>query len=83
MRWFQALMPREDKFFDLFDAHAAPWSPGAEALRDLLDGGDGVPRGLRRDRRAMRTRPTTSPATCCWPCAAPSSPPSTAATSRT
>ena len=40
-RWFQALMPREDRFFALFDAHAQTLVQGAEALRVLLsDGGD-------------------------------------------
>ncbi len=39
---FQALMPREDKFFDLFDRHAATLTLGARALRELLDGGDGA-----------------------------------------
>ena len=40
LRFFQALMPREDKFFDLFNRHAAILVQGAEALRDLLEGGD-------------------------------------------
>ena len=39
---FQALMPREDKFFDLFDRHAATLTLGARALRELLDGGEGT-----------------------------------------
>ena len=30
MNWFQRLMPREDKFFDLFEAHAATLVAGAE-----------------------------------------------------
>jgi hypothetical protein len=42
MRWFQALMPREDSFFDQFVAHARVLVKGAEALRVLLDGGEGV-----------------------------------------
>lgn len=41
MRWFQALMPREDRLFALFDAHAQILVQGAEALRELLaDGSD-------------------------------------------
>lgn len=40
--WFQALLPREDKFFDLFEAHAATLVQGAAALRDVLEGGAGV-----------------------------------------
>ena len=42
MRWFQALLPREDSFFDRFTAHARLLVLGAEALRDLLNGGDTV-----------------------------------------
>jgi predicted phosphate transport protein (TIGR00153 family) len=42
MRWFQALLPREDNFFDQFVAHARLLVQGAEALRDLLNGGDAV-----------------------------------------
>ena len=37
MRWFQALMPREDRFFDLFNRHAATIVLGARALSDLLE----------------------------------------------
>jgi uncharacterized protein len=40
--WFQAIMPKEDKFFDLFEQHAALVVAGAEALRDLLKGGEQV-----------------------------------------
>lgn len=42
MRWFQALLPREDSYFDRFVAHALLLTKGAEALRDLLNGGDGM-----------------------------------------
>ena len=38
--WFQALMPREERFFALFGKHAAIVVAGAEALRDLLQGGE-------------------------------------------
>jgi len=41
--WFQALLPREQKFFDLFEAHARTLVAGAASLRALLDGGDQVP----------------------------------------
>ena len=34
--WFQRLMPREDKFFELFRQHAAIVVAGADALRKLL-----------------------------------------------
>jgi uncharacterized protein len=40
--WFQALMPKEQRFFDLFARHATIVVAGAEALRGLLKGGDGV-----------------------------------------
>jgi predicted phosphate transport protein (TIGR00153 family) len=43
IRWFQALMPKEERFFDLFEDHARTLVAGAAALRLLLDGGDGVP----------------------------------------
>jgi predicted phosphate transport protein (TIGR00153 family) len=43
MQWFQAVMPKEDRFFELFDAHAATLIAGAAALRAMLDGGDAVP----------------------------------------
>jgi len=38
--WFQRLMPREDKFFELFKQHAAVIVAGADALRKLLETGD-------------------------------------------
>lgn len=40
--WFQALMPREERFFELFEKHATIVVAGAEALRDLLRGGDNI-----------------------------------------
>jgi predicted phosphate transport protein (TIGR00153 family) len=43
MRWFQALLPREDRFFEYFVQHAELLLQGAQALRELLGGGDGVP----------------------------------------
>src|ERR1041384_1768749 len=47
-RWFQALMPREDRFFDLYNRHAQALVQGAEALRELLRGGPGVPDAARQ-----------------------------------
>ena len=40
MRWFRALLPREDKFFDLFAAHARTVVDAAEALQNMLSGSD-------------------------------------------
>jgi predicted phosphate transport protein (TIGR00153 family) len=40
--WFQAIMPKEDKFFDLFEKHSTLVVAGAVALRSLLKGGDHV-----------------------------------------
>ena len=48
MQWFQALMPKETRFFVLFNRHAQTLIDGAGALRTLLDGGDGVPEACRR-----------------------------------
>lgn len=42
MFWFQALVRREDRFFDLFNRHAETLVKGATALRDVLKGGSGV-----------------------------------------
>src|SRR5579862_5061133 len=40
--WFKALMPKEGRFFELFDKHATVVVAGAEALRGLLRGGAGI-----------------------------------------
>jgi predicted phosphate transport protein (TIGR00153 family) len=40
--WFQALMPREERFFELFEKHATIVVAGAEALRGLLLGGSNI-----------------------------------------
>jgi uncharacterized protein len=42
--WFQALMPKEACFFELFARHSRILVAGAEALRGLLEGGETVPR---------------------------------------
>ncbi len=41
-------MPHEQRFFDLFNRHAATLVQGAEALRQLLNGGPGVADAARR-----------------------------------
>jgi uncharacterized protein len=40
--WFQALMPRDERFFELFRRHAQTIVAGAEALRRMLEGGEAV-----------------------------------------
>ena len=42
--WFRALMPREDRFFDLFARHSQTLVAGAEALQGVLQGGAEVQR---------------------------------------
>ena len=42
LSWFQALMPREERFFDLFERHAETLVAGSKALRQLLEGGESV-----------------------------------------
>lgn len=37
MKWFQALMPREERFFELFNRHAETIVLGAQALSDMLE----------------------------------------------
>jgi len=43
MRWFRAFLPKEERFFDLFDRHAQTVVQGALALQDMLRGGDETP----------------------------------------
>jgi predicted phosphate transport protein (TIGR00153 family) len=42
--WFNALMPKEQRFFDLFARHSEAVLAGAEALRAMLEGGEAVSR---------------------------------------
>lgn len=42
LRWFRAIMPKEEGFFDLFERHAALVVAGAQSLRAGLDGGEAV-----------------------------------------
>ncbi len=48
LRWFQALMPKEERFFGLFDKHARTLVDGAEALSMLLGGRASVADACRR-----------------------------------
>src|SRR6202171_867618 len=43
LRWFRAFLPKEERFFDLFDRHAKTVVQGATALQDMLRGGDETP----------------------------------------
>jgi uncharacterized protein Yka (UPF0111/DUF47 family) len=40
--WFHALMPKEERFFELFAQHSKIVVAGAEALRAMLEGGAAV-----------------------------------------
>ena len=48
LSWFQAIMPKELKFFTLFSDHAETLVEGATALRDIMKGGDGVAEACAR-----------------------------------
>jgi predicted phosphate transport protein (TIGR00153 family) len=56
LQWFYALMPKEPRFFVLFEQHAAILTAGARALRAMLDGGNAVAERcaevLRREKEA-------------------------------
>jgi predicted phosphate transport protein (TIGR00153 family) len=45
--WFHALMPKEERFFDLFAQHSRAVLAGAEALRAMLEGGEAVSRNYQ------------------------------------
>lgn len=40
--WFHALMPKEERFFDMFANHSQAVLAGAQALRRMLEGGDAI-----------------------------------------
>src|SRR6266481_923958 len=42
LRWFHALMPKEERFFELFAQHSHAVVAGAIALRAMLEGGDAI-----------------------------------------
>lgn len=46
--WFHALMPKEERFFVLFNRHAALLVQGAEALKAVLAGGDALAQNCAR-----------------------------------
>ena len=45
--FLRLLLPKEERFFELFDRHANAVVGGAEALRALLDGGDGIQKNFQ------------------------------------
>jgi uncharacterized protein Yka (UPF0111/DUF47 family) len=47
LRWFHALMPKEEKFFELFARHSIAILAGAEALRAMLEGGEAIARNYQ------------------------------------
>jgi uncharacterized protein Yka (UPF0111/DUF47 family)/8-oxo-dGTP pyrophosphatase MutT (NUDIX family) len=47
LRWFHAMMPKQGRFFELFEAHAATLVGGADALALLLRGGPDMDRHIR------------------------------------
>jgi predicted phosphate transport protein (TIGR00153 family) len=47
LRWFHAMMPKQGRFFDLFEEHAATLVAGADALARLLQGGEGIEQHCR------------------------------------
>src|SRR5260370_33558575 len=49
--WFRALMPKEERFFDLFTRHAQVTLAAAQARRALLKGDDDVLRCCREITR--------------------------------
>lgn len=54
--WFQRLLPKETKFFDLFESHAVTLVAGAKALNGLLAGTISIAEGsaevIRQEERA-------------------------------
>jgi uncharacterized protein Yka (UPF0111/DUF47 family) len=42
LRWFYALLPKEERFFELFARHSEIVVAGAKALRQMLEGGAAV-----------------------------------------
>jgi predicted phosphate transport protein (TIGR00153 family) len=40
--WFQALLPREERFFELFESHSRAVERGADSLRAMLNGGNAI-----------------------------------------
>lgn len=47
LNWFQALMPKEERFFELFAQHSRAVVGGAIALRAMMEGGDALKRNYQ------------------------------------
>src|SRR5215203_1983070 len=47
VEWIRALMPKEDRFFSLFEQHATLVVAGAESLRAALEGGPALHQHLQ------------------------------------
>jgi len=47
LRWFQSLMPKQTRFFDLFEAHSTTLVAGADALARLMQGGPEIEMHIR------------------------------------
>ncbi|PXA73791.1 nuclease PIN [Caulobacter sp. D4A] len=45
---FRAIMPKEDRFFDLFSQHAQTLVAGSKALSDLMSGADSIEAATQR-----------------------------------
>jgi uncharacterized protein len=82
LRWFHALMPKEERFFELFARHSHAVLAGAQALRAMMEGGEAVSTNCKtvidREHDADDATPR-----CSSPCTALSSRRSTAAVSVT
>jgi predicted phosphate transport protein (TIGR00153 family) len=42
LSWFHALMPKDERFFELFARHSEAVLAGAQALRRMMDGGEAI-----------------------------------------
>ena len=49
--WFRRLLPREERFFDLFARHSQAVVQGAEALEGMMRGGEETPVYCQRDNQ--------------------------------
>ncbi len=48
LRFVRAIMPKEDRFFDMFERHAQILVAGADALATMLDGGENIPESCKQ-----------------------------------